>query len=523
MKRTLTHMLCLGLAAACSSEPIDEVPALDLDPEDVGASFDGKAEAWDRANNPAFVDEGFLYNVNELPLRGEGAPPTPSDYWPVYKDNLNVRWDGAMSPAEKYARAFGKNVGSVQEAISRANGIKAHLGRPSCETDADCESLNDQSACGASYDGEVKRCIPTWFGICHGWAPYALREPQAKDPVTRTASDGTVITFYPSDLEALMSLLYTDVGSKFLSSRCDRGTGPGDTIVTDNQGRVVHGECRDMNAGSWHVLVTNLMGHRRLGFVLDKTLNYEVWNQPGWKYEIANGQGGRLKEVTAAQALELLEVSGDAYPFNADARKFFHVVMDFTYIVESSPSREAQDPADFAQTERYAYILETDANGKILGGEWVGESKTKHPDFAWWPTTTPRNDVAQVEYLDVKELNDEAAGAPVVRDSETLLDAFTLPHSFWTKSHYVAMNLGAGYRRVTLKMTGTGDARLMVGPKGKNAHIGWGSYNLCDADVAGTANQTCTFNVDPAGGTYFVRVRSEQDGTRVTLVADKLR
>jgi hypothetical protein len=87
----------------------------------------------------------------------------------------------------------------------------------------------------------------------------------------------------------------------------------------------------------------------------------------------------------------------------------------------------------------------------------------------------------------------------------------------------VALNLGAGYRKVTMRMTGTGEARLMVGPKGKNPRIGWGSWNLCDADVGGTANQTCTFDVDPAGGVYCVRARSEAEGTVVTLVADKLR
>jgi hypothetical protein len=518
----IRSLVCLSaFLAACAGDPLGLEQG--LDPEDLDVGIDGKAEAWDRANNPAYVDDSFLYNVNQLPLRGENPKPIPSDYWAVHKDSLNVIWDGGMSPAEKYARAFGKPVRDIQEAVSRANGVKAHPGRRTCQTSADCASLEDGSACATSYDGSEKRCIPTWFGICHGWAIYALREPQAREPVTRTAPDGATITFYASDLEALMSLLYTRINSKFLSSRCDRGTGPGDTIVTDNGGRITHAECRDMNPGSWHVLATNMLGLRRTGFVLDQTMNFEVWNQPSWRYQIVNAQGGQLREVSRREALALLGQPDGAYGYNPSAKKFFHVEMDFTFVVESEPGRTPRDAADYAVTKRYKYILETDDNGKILGGEWVGTSREDHPDFAWWSTGTPTGDVAGVRYADVKALNDQAAGPPAVSDRETLLDAFKLPHTFWTKSTYVALNLAPGYRKVTMRMTGSGAARLMVGPKGKNPRIGWGSWNLCDADVAGTANQTCTFDVDPAGGVYYVRARSEAEGTVVTLVAEKLR
>jgi len=517
MMRMTCFAMALGLAACAAPTTTQDLDTEDLTPP----SADGKAEAWDRANNPAYVDGTFLMHVSQLPPAGESAHrPISGDYWAVYKDGINARWDGPMSPAEKYARAFGKDVRAVQEAVSRANGVKAHADRPSCETDADCQDLEDGSACGASYDGAMKRCIPTWFGICHGWAPYAYMEPQAVTPVTRRAPDGTAITFYPSDLEALMSLLYTDIDSKFLSSRCELGAGDGNTVVTDNSGRVVHAACRDMNPGTWHVLVGNRVGLRREGFVLDQTLNYEVWNQPGWKYEIVNARGGELVEVSRAEATALVGGAGGGYPWNAEARRFFHVEMDFTFVVESQPSRTPRDAADFARKKRYSYVLETDENGKIFGGEWVGASKEEHPDFAWWATSTPSGEVSGIGYADVRGLNDEAAGAGA-GDRETLLDDHELTHTFWTRSTYRTLNLPAGYRRVTLVMTGTGDARLMVGHKGKEPNL-IGS-KLCDANVDDTANQSCSFDVDPAGGPYHVRVRSEQEGTRVTLVATKIK
>jgi hypothetical protein len=507
-------LLGLGLGA-CGGD----LPADDVDPEDLAPPVaDGKTEVWDRANNPAFVDGTFLMHVSQLPLRGEGPRPIPSDYWPVYKDSLNVRWNGEMSPAEKYARAFGKDVEDVQEAVSRANGIKGQAGRRACETDADCADLDDGSSCGASYDGEMKRCVPTWFGICHGWAPYAYREPQARHPVVRNAPDGTPITFYPSDLEALMSLLYTDIDSKFLSSRCELGGG-GTTVATDNAGRVISAPCLDMNPGTWHVLATNRLGLRREGFVLDQTLNFEVWNQPMWKYEIVNGVEGGLREVTRAEATALVGGGGDDYRWNTNARRFYHVEMDATFVVESQPGREPRDAADFAVTKRYEYVLEADDNGKIFGGEWVGKSKTDHPDFAWWATSAPTSDVAGIRYDDVRGLNDEASGAtPAAR--ETLFEG-VLPHTFFTRSTYRTLQVPAGYRRVSLVMNGTGEARLMVGPKGKEPRLVFGD-NLCDSNVSNTANQACSFEVDPAGGAYHIRMRSEEKGTRVTLVASKI-
>jgi len=614
-----TSWLLAVLLGACAADPA--LDPVDNDPEDRDPLVvEGKAEAWDRANNPSYVVSDFLYNVNQLPLSGAGPKPIPGDYWAVASDNLNVKWDGQMSPAEKYARAFGRSVTEVQDAVSEENGVKGHTERRTCSADADCESLNDGSACSRAYDGSVSRCIPTWWGICHGWAPYALSEPQATMAVTHRAPDGTSITFQPGDLEALMSLVYTRIPTKFLSARCNRGLGDGNTIHTDNSGRIDESECRDMNPGSWHVLVTNMMGLRHQGFVLDQTTNYEVWNQPGWKYEITNAQGGALREVSRGEAngilgqgmarTELLpttaiaagaaqtgvwsatlsgevtfhtsgtgdadlyvrkgaeasesandcastgtsadetcrltvaagdqihwrvlgysassatlgvEVPGDGpYVYNSAAKKFFHVAMSFTFVVEARPGTSAHDAADYSQTKHYEYILETDENGKILGGEWAGASRGDHPDFAWWPTAKPSGEVAGISYDLVRALNDEAAGAPVSSDRETLFDHLTLPHTLWSRSKYAALNLPAGYRTVTVTMTGTGDARLMVGPKGHYPRIGWGS-NLCDAHVEGSANQSCTFSVDPAGGTYYVRARSYADSTTVTVVADKTR
>ncbi|HKA86134.1 MAG TPA: hypothetical protein VKE22_00660 [Haliangiales bacterium] len=621
MKTSRLVFACLWALGACAGDAPSAQD--DLEPEDREADVDGKAEIWNAANNPAAVDKSFLYFANQLPLSGAGPEPISGDYWAVASDNINVAWDGGMSPAEKYARAFGKNVKDIRDAVSAENGVKGHTERKTCTSDADCEDQHDGSACAAAYDGSVKRCIPTWWGICHGWAPYAVTEPQAKRPVVRTAPDGTQVTFYPGDLEALMSLVYTNVDSKFVSQRCNRAPagGYGTTVHTDNGGRIVESECRDCNPGSWHILVTNLMGVRKQGFVIDQTSTDEVWNQPAWKYAVVNAKNGQLLEIgkddanamlgrsmsmtellpsttlakgdaksgvwtaTAAQTVhfklsgtgdadlyvrkgvaptgssdadcasegntavedcELAVATGDKiywlvsgysqsssatlgvarpgagpYEFNPDAKKFWYVEMDFTFVVESQPAQTPRSAADYSRTKRYKYILEGDAAGKIVGGEWVGDSAGDHPDFVWWPTSKPLSDVAGIAYDDVKALNDEAAGAGAGGSVTTLLSNYALPYALWTRSKYVTLVVPAGNTSVKLTMTGTGDASLLA-RKDSYPRVG-SSLNACEQKTAGTANETCTFKVPSGGGTYYVRAKNEQAGSVVTVVAEMIK
>ena len=310
--RTLPWILLVSLSGCMDEDAPEDL--LEPEDQDPAGAEDGKLEAWNSANNPAYVDSTFIQYAHQLPVAGgREKAPIPGDYWATFKDSLNVKWDGAssQSAAEKYGKAFGRS--DVEDLVSQANGVKGASTRKACTTTADCSDLMDGSECSASYDGAVKRCIPTWWGICHGWAPYALSEPAARNPVTRQAADGSQVTFYPGDLEGLMSMLYTNVATKFISQRCNKDEPP-----TDANGRVILGECRDMNPGTWHVVVTNLMGLRQQGFVLDQTFDDEVWNQPAWSYRITNPTGQGLTEVTRAQALEILGIEGTLTPLLTD-------------------------------------------------------------------------------------------------------------------------------------------------------------------------------------------------------------
>jgi hypothetical protein len=79
------------------------------------------------------------------------------------------------------------------------------------------------------------------------------------------------------------------------------------------------------------------------------------------------------------------------------------------YISESSPDTDGYMTPhinEFTQTDYYEYILELDKDGKITGGEWVGNSKEVHPDFFWLPLKASAASVANIKYADVKALMD---------------------------------------------------------------------------------------------------------------------
>ena len=385
----VTVLLPLLLTTACA---IDD-DGVDADFPYTDDAAGGKGEEWNSANDPIRVDRTFTAQLDQLPRTGAATrTPWTGDYWATAFDSINARWDGAssMSPAEKWERAFGR-AGFVAR-VTQELGATSVTGA-TCSTDAQCA---DDEACAKPRGAASGRCIPTWFGICHGWAPAAIAVPQATKAVVKNG-----VTFYPGDLEALMSAAWSgeDYSVKFISERCDA-----DALPTDSYGRIRAGECRDMNPGSFHVVIGNMLGKRGLAIVEDRTADGEVWNQPVASYKVT-----KQTEVTEAQAAALVGLAGSSYTYNADAARFVSVETDLKWITESEPSRRARAASTYTRTTKLAYVLELDAAGTILGGEWVGASKTNHPDFLWWPTSTPRTEAVRgLKYSEIKALYDQA-------------------------------------------------------------------------------------------------------------------
>lgn len=369
---------------------------------------DGKADAWDYRNAPDRFQVEFIYRLADLPRAGEAEQiPWADDYWSYYRDSINYRWRGQsnLSPAELYDVAFNnwtppegymdltpqsgsssnwdpeyyEQIGPLaNEVHNRRGNARATNGRDD-DGDGEIDETDD-------YDG-----IETWWGICHAWAPAAVMEPE---PIRTVTYNGQVFT--PSDIKGLMMITYDSTRAVMLGGRCNAKD-----VERNENGRATDSECQDVNAGAFHVVITNMLGRLHRAFDEDRTYNYEVWNQPIRGYEITELREG----LTAAQANAILGLEGDGYQYNEDAVSFAEVRMTVQYITESRPSEQPRLPEidHYTRSDRYHYILELDGNGNIIGGEWAGASQSNHPDFLWLPLSHGTN-FRNISYENVRML-----------------------------------------------------------------------------------------------------------------------
>lgn len=299
-RRITTHILAAALVApviGCANE-VGEPTQFDK-PD---GSTKNEAEVWSSSDSPTLFSADLKYTLAELPRSGgPQVAPWASSYWPTYEDSINYKWDGASSEsaAAKYGRAF--SVSGVEDAVSAFRGIDSNSSRTTCTTSSQCKSeIGEQCAI---RDGKTEgKCVPTWWGICHAWSPAAILTPEPKHAVTHNG-----VNFKVNDIKALVTLAHDGVVNKFVSLRCDKDDRPGaeagDRVEFDDNGRPSDLACRDSNAGSFHVLITNYLGIQQASFVFDQTFDDEVWNQPLRDFTVQE-----LREVTPAEAVSILDV-----------------------------------------------------------------------------------------------------------------------------------------------------------------------------------------------------------------------
>ncbi|WP_394845459.1 hypothetical protein LZC95_51565 [Pendulispora brunnea] len=354
-------------------------------------------EVWSAADDPALFGVRLERVAATLPTKGEAAQtPWAGSYWPAYNDSINYRWNGpdSLSPSEKYETAFG--VSGVQDQVAASNGVESVSARGTCTSDTDC---NDGTACGKRNGASAGRCVLTWAGICHGWTPASILVPEPKHGVVENG-----VTFEVQDIKALLSMLYTEADTKLISLRCNQDSAD---LSRDKYGRPPS-RCRDTNPGTLHLLLTNYLGLLKQSFAEDRTFDSQVWNQPIRSYEIKE-----QKPVSAEEANRLVMGNTSspipaAYAFNSGAKSFLYVKTRVAYIGESDPDEgNLSSTIDrYTHHDDYSYVLELDARGAIIGGEWVGHSKNAHPDFLWLPKSAPTHTVSGISPAHVKKLAD---------------------------------------------------------------------------------------------------------------------
>ena len=287
----------------------------------------------------AVWDDTFTSRLKDLPLSG-GTPPERVPYsgawYPEVRGGTNV--SGAI---DKFDRAF--------------NG-----GRPLA---ANWESANHSLKSGDQG--------ANWAGHCNGFSAASSRH---KEPARSVIRNG--ITFEAQDIKALLAEIYMSAKYYFLGgNRCEQDK---IRMPSERSDPTTMNECDDVNPGTFHVAIANWIGRKGYPVVTDKTVTSQVWNYPAYRYT------SQVQAITRQTALQYIGSSGSTYVFNPAAEQFSYVNMSFNY-ANALPSEPVGNVAPTHQEGQMdlQYVLELNAAGEIIGGEWVGASQKTHPDFIW--------------------------------------------------------------------------------------------------------------------------------------------
>lgn len=349
--------------------------------------MDGPADAPgtnDQARN--LVDNLVVTKLSDMGSQGLKSATLPEspwsdDYWALYAGSVAKRYTDSKFPTGddwKTLTDYVRNTPPVNaDDLSPAEKYDLLVG----DTTKTMTRYNLDT--GKPYYTGTPPKVETWMGICHGWAPAAFMVQRPTKMVEATAANGTKIKFYPSDMKALSSLLWasTNPRVRFIGGRCNVKDPAKDTI-----GRIKDTACRDTNAGTWHLAIVNQIGKAKRSMVIDATYDYEVWNQPvyGYSYSYFNPKTNRSTSALGDARVAAADFPEDKFKAYraAGTTHIVGIAMDVKWVVETYPNHTSPDSPsrDAISGARYMYTLELDADGNIIGGEWM---QNAHPDFLW--------------------------------------------------------------------------------------------------------------------------------------------
>ena len=349
----------------------------------------------DRNNLKTFLEnKNYIMNIKKMTEQNlhsgrVSQDPWSGDYWGTYKGGIGARYESESQPSSSdylehkkhFALFWPLNLTSQEYLDQLSPAEKYDLAVGDSLMTLTNYSWSEAEEAYAAH-GEV----PTWFGICHGWAAAAFMFPRPTSVASIPVPNSDLkINFYPDDLKALSTLLWANSnhGAYFVGGRCNDKD-----PKKDENGRIISEQCFDTNPGSWHVAVVNKIGLDKKSFVLDATYDHEVWNQPAHSYEYRFFNPETKEEFNN---IDEAKIAIEEYKSDNFRKHRFHktrqivgVYMDLTYVIERAANHNYINTSkdDYHTTVTYIYDLELDSDLNILGGEWY---QNKHPDMLWTP------------------------------------------------------------------------------------------------------------------------------------------
>lgn len=316
---------------------------------------------WSKISDPLIMSTTFIRSWEHLPLEGRVTDENrywSGDYWALKRGNINYRWNSPRptgfnlkSPLKEEAMAMTRE--QLAE-LSPSEKFDLFLGR---------------------YDYPLKKEVAgftspnreEWEGMCHGWAP-ALMHHDEPTPKYLMNPDGIEVPFGSSDIKGLVSYYYAykykAVTSRQMGYRCNESwSWPWGTDRCDD----------DMNAGAFHVVLTNKIGLGGVSFVADIENGTEVWNHVPVNYRVTILQDNLPPESDSARG----------------TKKTVQVKTEVFYVYNSQKNSWGpilHTPQQVEKRRIYEYTLDINSQGIIIGGNW--RSKTR-PDFLWLVDEVP--------------------------------------------------------------------------------------------------------------------------------------
>lgn len=345
------------------------------------------AERWNASNDPANFDlvatRPVRFNFSELPLEGglrDARLGWSETYWQANLGGVAYRWNHPDPQPFRY-RLFSKKELALmsEEELSQLSPAELYdiaMG--------DYKYSLTKKVLKMNYPDDL-----WWEGICHGWALAASNYPEP-DRVVITNKDGIQIPFGASDVKGLLSLhdawnsrgLYSRVGDRCaVVGKVEGEAFPEDGIVPFPGRKAAESEnCRDVNAGAFHVVISSMLGLNGQGFVADVDRFNDVWNQPvvGYKSSIIEELPVSPSEASQGVARRVRVKTDMEY---GDELEFYSkklVDEGVKGFVQKEPVTGT--PYQNRGVRHYEYVLELNSRGDIVGGEWISESR---PDMLW--------------------------------------------------------------------------------------------------------------------------------------------
>lgn len=322
---------------------------------------------------------------NELPLKGQlNEKPWSGDYWATIEGGISFRWNNPRMPPEErsgYDLLDMDNLGDQDlKLLSPSEKYDLFMGDKNWSlTKYERKRTKVMKLFTKSNEYVKGFTIPRWFGLCHSWAPATILY-KSPGPIVVKGKTGLMVPFGASDIKALLTL-NMDIHDKknkrnrrktrFLGSRCEldikkiiESYKKGELTENEFKKKIDVDSCNDTHPAAFHISLANLIGHRKMGFVLDMDRGQEVWNQGVYSYE------SKVEKMAKI----------DPKYSNSFTTKKYTIFTSMTFVKEVLHSwKGGIDPKAF-KTKEYRYELYLNEDEEILGGKWISDER---PDFLW--------------------------------------------------------------------------------------------------------------------------------------------